>query len=111
MTRMDLRRHAMDSLARALSAEFPDGWNQEAGSAARRARAWMRWHTLQAQTEAQSGTPGEASEERLQAVWVALKDAEPPCGWRPVDGGDPIIGRAFAAAWPEAADQRRGRSE
>ena len=95
---MELRALAMESLARAIAAEFPLGWNQEAGSAARRARVWMQWHTGCATLV----HPAESAavEERLQRVWLALKDAEPPCGWRPADASDAIIAAAFEKAWP-----------
>ena len=99
MIGMDLRKHAMDSLVRTIAAEFPQGWNLEAGSAARRARVWMRWHTVHA-TLVQPADSADM-EERLKRVWVALKAAEPPCGWQPKCGADPIIRAAFADAWPE----------
>lgn len=85
-----MRRDARDSLARTIAAEFPDGWNMAAGSAARRARAWTQWQARHA----------DAPEDRLRAVWVALKAATPPCGWRPGDGDDPVIRAAFERGWP-----------
>ena len=127
------RRVAMDSLAREISANLPNGWQlsserpkldageslwkhlaskgSEVSEEERKDRvefqtagAYAYWVTLLRSYD-------QSVEPRALAVWNALKSLSPPSGWRPVGPDDPLILRAFELGWPAPPKRKIKRQD
>ena len=88
-----VRRAAMDSLARQVTDEFPQGWGIAERPEYRSAVALADWIS----SIVVSGDC-EAYENRLDNIADSL---QPPTGWIPTGADDPVIRAAFDMHWPE----------
>jgi hypothetical protein len=129
----DFRRIAMDSLAREISGNLPDGWQccspppPVEGQTLWKHLAGLGGRTL-TDEEAHQRIEYQMSgvyaywvvllqkydpkvDARAIAVWNALKSLAPPTGWLPKGADDPLIIRAFDVGWPETAKRQIKRQQ
>lgn len=127
------RRVAMDSLAREITANLPNGW-QQSSEPPKVAEAEPLWKHLSSKgsvlTEEDTRqrvefqTSGAYAywvvllqkhdpqvEARATAVWNALKALSPPTDWLPKGPDDPLIVRAFDSGWAAPAKRRIKRQQ
>jgi hypothetical protein len=83
-----LRLFAIDSLVRSFVEHGGPGWRKGSNWNDRLARVYSSWHVP-------AGHDAECTR-----VWDALKQLDPPIGWKPTSVEDEILARAFQAGWP-----------
>jgi hypothetical protein len=91
-----LRQAAMDAFARELNWRLPEGWVPDGPAESRAAGAYASTTTL---VEIDGESP--QFHGQLLEMYQSLKLLQPPIGWRPAGGNDPLIQEAFARGWPE----------
>ncbi len=125
---------AMDSLAREISANLPNGW-QRSSPPPRIEEGQTLWKHLAAfgsrtltEEETHQRIEFQLSgvyaywvvllqkydpqvDARANAVWDALKSLCPPTGWLPKGPDDPLIVHAFDLGWPAPAKRKITRQQ
>lgn len=99
-----IRDAAIDAFIRELNGRLPDGWIPDSEVESRAAGAFAGAVTL-------VELDGESPEFRSQmfAMYHALKEFNPPLGWRPTGPEDKLIQDAFARGWPKDKEEDKGR--
>jgi hypothetical protein len=92
--RGEVRRAAMDSLARDLNAYIPNGWRHGAKGDFDTARAFASWATRLEQYMPEL-------KSKANAIWDTLEAIKPQAGWSPSGPDDDMIAQAFSIGWPE----------
>lgn len=87
----DMRAFAVDTLSRFLREYLPDGWRGDSSAEYARVQAFSDWMTL----------VGEYYEEQCHRVWQWFNSSDVRDGWLPTGPDDPLLHRAFNAAWDE----------
>jgi hypothetical protein len=92
----DIRRLAMDSLARDVKSHLPAGWRHGTKGDFDTAGAYADWVVRLEQQQPEI-------KPKAKAVWAALEELHPPVGWLPSGPDDPFIVDAFSRGWPECS--------
>lgn len=82
------RAFAIDTLHRSIVEHVGAGWRTGKNWDDRRARIFSSWYT-----------PHEY-DSLCECVWKALKELDPPSGWRPETVADSVLLAAFEKGWP-----------
>lgn len=93
-----LRGAAADCLSRFLVQHVKRGWGCGRHFPLRVASAFGDWKTV----VRQFSESDHLLDQRLDAVTEAIKASNPPKGWIPASGNDPILQEAFEVGWPES---------
>lgn len=91
--RRDLRRFALDSLARDIHEYLRNGWKVQIAGDFETAAAFGTWTTRLIGAEPKL-------RPFIDAVWKDLNQSPPPAGWLPSGADDPVLVAAFGRAWP-----------
>jgi hypothetical protein len=89
----EIRKVAMDSLARELNQQVPDGWKSVAQKDFHIVGAFVDWIIKVEQKNI-------SLKKKAQAVWNSLEKLQPPLGWLPSGSQDDLIVKAFEEGWP-----------
>lgn len=84
----NLRLFAIDALVRSFVEHGGPGWRKGSNWGNRLARVYSNWHVP------------AAHDEECARVWYALKQLEPPIGWKPLSVEDELLALAFQVGWP-----------
>lgn len=91
-----LRSAAVDCLSRLLVQHIKRGWGNGRHFPLRVASAFGDWkYTIR-----EFASRDDLLNQKVNSVIEAIKASEPPNGWVPTSGEDPILQDAFRIGWP-----------